>query len=105
MKGRSTLRRRYRSARGFTLLELMVVITLVAILAAIAVPKMAVARNDRLAFDYARQTSELFHNARARAMGRGSAADSPCDCPLLSAEFRLTPRPRPMASVKPRSSA
>ncbi len=73
MKGRSTLRRRRRASRGFTLLELMVVVMLVAILAVIAAPSMGTARNDRLAFDYARQTSELFHNARARAAGRGAA--------------------------------
>lgn len=71
MKGRGTRRR--RSVRGFTLIELMVVVMLVALLAALAVPSMATARNDRVAFDYARQTSELFHNARARATGRGAA--------------------------------
>jgi Tfp pilus assembly protein FimT len=51
----------------------MVVIMLISILAMIAAPSMSVARNDRVAFDYARQTSELFHNARARAAGRGAA--------------------------------
>src|SRR5262245_4938637 len=71
MKGRRAPRR--SRARGFTLLELMVVIMLVAILAMIAAPSMAVARNDQTAFNYARQASELIHNARARSMGRGAA--------------------------------
>jgi type II secretory pathway pseudopilin PulG len=51
----------------------MVVVMLVAILAMIAVPTMAGARNDRIAFDYARQVSEIVHHARARASGTGSA--------------------------------
>jgi type II secretory pathway pseudopilin PulG len=51
----------------------MVVVMLIAILAALAVPSMTTARNDRVAFNYARQASELIHNARARAFGRGAA--------------------------------
>jgi prepilin-type N-terminal cleavage/methylation domain-containing protein len=65
--------RRRRRARGFTLMELMVVVVLVAILAMLAAPSMTTARNDRIAFDYARQTSSLFHEARARSFGRGAA--------------------------------
>lgn len=51
----------------------MVVVMLIAILAMLAVPTMSVARNDRIAFDYARQTTEIIHHARARAAGTGSA--------------------------------
>jgi len=64
---------RKRRARGFTLMELMVVVVLVAILAMLAAPSMTRARNDRLVFDYARQTSSLFHEGRARSFGRGAA--------------------------------
>ena len=71
MKARRTLRR--TRARGFSLLELMVVVVLIGVLAGLAVPSMVRARNDRITFDYARQTSELLHAARARATGRGSA--------------------------------
>ena len=60
-------------SRGFTLMELMIVVMLVAILAMIAAPSMSTARNDRIAFDYARQTSGIFHEGRARAAGRGGA--------------------------------
>ncbi len=51
----------------------MVVIMLVAILAVIAAPAMRTARDDRLAFDYARQYSAVIHRASVRATARGSA--------------------------------
>jgi prepilin-type N-terminal cleavage/methylation domain-containing protein len=75
MKGRIALRRHgARSSRGgYSLIELMVVVVLIALMAMLAAPSLTVARNDKLAFSYARQTSELAHNARARAAGRGSA--------------------------------
>ena len=75
MKGR-ILRRRTRaraSGAGYTLIELMVVVMLIAILAMLAAPSMVRARSDRLAFSYARQVGELVHNARARSAGRGGA--------------------------------
>lgn len=75
MKGR-ILRRRTRaraSGAGYTLIELMVVVMLIAILAMLAAPSMVRARSDRLAFSYARQVGELVHNARARSAGRGAA--------------------------------
>ncbi len=54
-------------------MELMVVVVLVSILAMIATPAMRVARDDRLAFDYARRIEQMVHRARARAAGRGAA--------------------------------
>src|SRR5690348_10435510 len=62
-----------RSRGGFTLLELMVVVLLVAILTALAMPSMSVARDDRLTFNYAQQIAGMIHRARARAAGRGAA--------------------------------
>lgn len=54
-------------------MELMVVVVLIAILAAIAAPSLVRARNDRVAFDFARRASDLVHAARSRAMGTGAA--------------------------------
>jgi prepilin-type N-terminal cleavage/methylation domain-containing protein len=64
--------RRRRSA-GFTLIELMVVVFLIAILAMLAVPNMLVAREDRLAFRSADQMARVIHEGRTRAMARGAA--------------------------------
>ena len=75
MKVRRALQRRRarRASSGFTLIELMVVVMLVALLAALAVPSFSVARNDRAAFDYARQYQQILVQGRSRAAGTGSA--------------------------------
>lgn len=75
MNERIARRRRLarRVSRGFTLIELMVVVILVAVLAMLATPSLQVARNDRIAFDYARQYQQVLVQGRARAAGTGSA--------------------------------
>lgn len=65
--------RRLAASAGFTLVELMVVVVLIAILAMLAAPQMRTARDDRLAFDYARQIQQMIARARTRAAGRGGA--------------------------------
>lgn len=59
--------------RGFTLVELMVVVMIVAILAVIAVPMVAQRMRDRRTLQAAHEVSSLYRDARMRAMGRGSA--------------------------------
>ncbi|HSO40988.1 MAG TPA: prepilin-type N-terminal cleavage/methylation domain-containing protein, partial [Labilithrix sp.] len=66
-------RRRRAGQAGFTLIELMVVVVLISIIAVIATPAMRVARDDRLAFDYARRIEQMIDRARTRAAGRGGA--------------------------------
>ncbi len=70
-----TARRRARRAlqAGFTLIELMVVVVLISVLAVIAAPAMRVARDDRMAFDYARQIQQMATRGKSRAAGRGGA--------------------------------
>lgn len=61
------------AARGFTLLELMTVVFLVALIVLIAIPTVGRGMRESRASQLAQQISVLFQEARARAMGRGSA--------------------------------
>jgi type IV fimbrial biogenesis protein FimT len=59
--------------RGFTLVELMTVVIMITIFAAISIPLMTKQLKERRAANAAEQVATLYRNSRLRAMGRGSA--------------------------------
>ena len=67
-------RRAYPSGtRGFSLIELMVVVVIVSILTILAVPSLSAARMDQTAYGDAGAITQLFRSARTRAIGWGAA--------------------------------
>jgi prepilin-type N-terminal cleavage/methylation domain-containing protein len=64
---------RPRSAAGFSLIELLVVVIIIGLVAALAIPSMGVGRWDRHAYDDAGAIMQLFREARTRSIARGGA--------------------------------
>jgi prepilin-type N-terminal cleavage/methylation domain-containing protein len=70
---RSALRTRVAATRAFTLVELLVVVAIISLVAAIALPSMTSTSFDRRVFTDAASLGDLVREARTRAAARGAA--------------------------------
>lgn len=69
---RGPLSGQHRS-RGFTLVELVAVVLIITIFAALSIPSAVIQMRDRRVQESARKIALVFRQARLRAMGRGAA--------------------------------
>ena len=79
----------WSSQRGFTLLDIIVVVSIIAVLAAIAVPSVAASLDGMRLGQAARQVEREMQTAKSRAVGKGRVIRIRFDCPVVG-QYRIT---------------